>query len=196
LTYEAHDKPIWQGLRGRSSQSWRLTLTLKVYFVIGLVVTIIGSGYLVFELLSVSLRSNELLALTASVAGLLMAVFSWASLTLRRELLQRRTDQVHEYLLLGRFVQAWAAFEETARSLVQAKEGDNALSVRAILDGLRRERLLQPTDFIRIEEILQLRNAIVHSGVTVPRQEIENAYQMLLYFAEELAKAAPAKTAA
>lgn len=196
MPHETQDKPVWKGIRDRSSQSWRLTLTLKIYFIFGLVTAIIGSGYLAFEFLSVSLRPKELLALTASVAGLLMAVFSWASLAIRRELLQRRTERVHEYLLLGRFIQAWAVFEETARSLIQGTEYDKPLAVRSILEALRREQLLQPTDFIRIEEILQLRNAIVHSGVTVPRQEIENAYQMLLYYAEELAKAKPTMTAA
>lgn len=162
----------------------------------GLVLAIVGSGYLVYEIMRVSLQKSELLALTVSIAGLLMAVLSWAILVLRRELLQRRAERVHEYLLVGRFIQAWATFEETARLLVQRQEGDEHLSVRAILERLKREKVLKPTDLIRIDEILQLRNAMVHSGVVVPTKEIENAYQMLLFYAEELAKVKLAASAA
>jgi uncharacterized protein YutE (UPF0331/DUF86 family) len=191
LQYEAQHRAAWQALRDRGTSSWRLTLALKFYSVAGLVLAIIGSGYLVFELLSVSLRKSELLALTASVAGLLMAVLSWALLGFRREMLQRRTDRVHEYLLVGRFIQAWAAFEESARSRLGEDEMGTSRSVRGVLEALKRKRLLEPTDFVRVEELLQLRNAIVHTGVNIPREEIENGYQILLHYAEKLSEVEP-----
>lgn len=190
MQYEAQDRAAWQGLREREGTAWRLTLALKLYFVAGLVVAILGSGYLAFELLGGTLRKSELLALTASVAGLLMAVLSSALLAFRRELLQRRTEQVQEYLLLGRLIQAWAAFEEAARSHLDSKERD-IRSVRSVLDALKNKGLLEPTDLIRIEELLQLRNAIVHTGVHVPRQEIERSYQLLLHYASRLAELEP-----
>lgn len=190
MQYEAQDKAAWQALKEREGTSWRLTLALRLYFVAGLILAIIGAGYLAFELLSVALRRSEILALTASVAGLLMAVLSWGLLAFRRESLHRRSERVQEYLLVARFIQAWAAFEEAARSRLNG-DGMDSRSMRSVLEALKRKGLIEPTDLIRIEELLQLRNAVVHTSVRLPREEIETAYQMLLNYAERLTEVEP-----
>lgn len=184
-------RAAWQTLRERRGSSWRLTLALRIYSIVGLLFAIIGGGYLAFEILSVSLRKSELLALTAAVAGLLMTVLSSALLVLRRELAQRQSQQVQEYLLIGRFIQAWAAFEESARLRLGGDERVSPRSVRSVLDLLRTKRVLEPIDLIQIEELLQLRNAIVHTGVHIPREQIERGYEALLKYAARLADVQP-----
>lgn len=185
LQYEEQVRAINKSLWERGKISRRLTITLKLYVGIGLFIAIIGSGYLMFTELDIDLSPAGQFAVTAIVVGLTIALLAALLLLARHELVQLRMDTFNEYLLIGRFVQAWSAFEDAARSLVQIDSDEN-YSLRRLLESLRTQKILEPVDLIRIEEILQLRNAVIHSGMKIPKNEIENAYQVLLNYADDL----------
>lgn len=154
----------------------RLTFLLRVYGYIGIIAVIFGSGFLLYSKLKINLTTDETLALGIAFTGAFISVLSFGFLSYRKAIYDRDVARFAEHQTVGRFIDAWARFEEA--SSVAAFGGysdEKRFNLRETLKRLKADGRLSVGDQIVADELLQIRNSLVHGTKRFPNEEIEKA---------------------
>lgn len=174
-------------LRKRVSLSLRVSAILRIYGVFGVLISVGAIGYLAYSRLNLRLTDSEQIALVLAIAGALIAVLSFAGLVLRRSALEREDRMQRQYAALSKFIEAWKSFEESSRRAAFGHGDDSPRSIRDTLSKLRSDGTFSPSDIFEIEELLRLRNALVHGSQHQSPELISEALERLIGFITKVA---------
>jgi hypothetical protein len=159
----------------------RMSLLLKAYAFAGIVAFLLGIGFLVYSKLRLSLSADETSALSISFVGILMTVISYGALSYRKAIYERDVALFAEHQSVGRFIDAWARFEEAITTAAfDPKVDETRVSIRETLRRLRSHGKLSTVDQITADELLQMRNSIVHGSRRFSTSELEKAIDQLV----------------
>lgn len=159
----------------------KLSLILRAYFLMGLLLAVGGAGFVAYSKLKITLAPDEQAALAVAFMGVIMAIASYGYLSYRQAIYERDLQEFTQHRAVGRFIEAWVRFEEASKN-VAFSSGDEPerTNLREILAQLRRQGKFTTADVIEAEDLLQLRNALVHGLRSYPAEDLDAALAKLL----------------
>lgn len=158
----------------------RMGIVLKLYAYLGILSFLFGAGFLVYSKLKINLTYDEMLALGISFTGALISVLSYGMLSYRKALYERDVARFAEHQAVGRFIDAWARFEDAISTAAFGAYPSKRFNFREALSRLRSEGKLSVHDQIEADDLLQMRNSLVHGARRFPVSELEKALDQLV----------------
>ncbi|MDI6026092.1 hypothetical protein QBK99_07820 [Corticibacterium sp. UT-5YL-CI-8] len=144
---------------------------LMIYVVIGIIIFLSSSMYLIFSLYEVQLSEKESISLIFAGSGVMISILSYAILRMRQKRTSLEAMEVARQQAESRFVTAWATFEEMGKTaLLSLQRPVAANSPRSLISTLLEASLISHSEERELHTALQWRNAIVH-GLEVPGYE-------------------------
>lgn len=187
MTDEPHDIAALSYYQKRIRLGQRITVLLKLYAALGISLAILGTGFILYSQLGIKLNTNERVAAAVLVTGVAMAGISFGLLAFRRAIFDRDVEQFAEHQSVGRFIEAWARFEEAcAVSAFGIGAGSRPFGLRQTLKKLRSDGKLSYQDEFEAESLLQTRNALVHGAKRFPAKELDAALNQLVALISKL----------
>lgn len=148
--------------RERIRAGRRVNAVLRLYIAVGMMLAIIGSGYLLYSKLHLTLDEQEKLALAAALVGAFTSAISAFYLVYRRSIYEQDTERAREHQAVGLFLELWSRFEETIRKTALGEYVGSRASIREILKAAREANIISIADQGEAEALLQFRNSLVH----------------------------------
>ncbi|HEY9091141.1 hypothetical protein [Parasphingorhabdus sp.] len=166
---------------GRSS---RLETVLRAYSYAGLLIFFGGILFFTFLRLDIDLSTSEGLALLSSLFGLLLAVLSTLLVYYRKQNLVSSTLVQHsDSFSEGNFIDAWQSFERASKNMAfNADELDLNPSIRDTLEKLVKDNVISKNERWRLDEILNMRNSIVHRATKFDSNELQEGLDDLVKY--------------
>ena len=79
-----------------------------------------------------------------------------------------------EYQIFNEFLRKWAKLEQVSKVLLKKEHQDfNRYSIREIMYLLNKNNILNDSEINLFEEVIQIRNSMVHQGFKYPIKTIE-----------------------
>lgn len=159
----------------------RVNTLLVFYAASGAILSVIGFGFLLYSSLDVRLSFEETAALVAAVMGATISILSYALMSFRRGAINRDYDLHSRHKTVGRFLEAWRKLEEVSRHAAYGESAlESPLSIREVIAALKRAGKLTVEDVFELEELLRLRNSLVHGSTVPPRTTIDDALNRVI----------------
>lgn len=152
---------------------------LKIYVVLGIFLCLSGAAYFIMVTFNIELTEKQMLALFVSGSGFMLSLMSWAILLLKRERLKYEKKQSEKMDLTSQFIKTWVNFERVSREILGLDKSNESFSIRNIFNRLFKEDKINKDEFFQLEEALHSRNNIVHGGVSVPLDKMQNLIEIV-----------------
>lgn len=163
------DKDLWE-LEKRQAGIRRFESVLKLYSIMGIVVAVFGIAYFVLTTLDIQLNTNQQIALLTSGVGLTLSAASWFLLVMRRERLNDELNKLKSMQELSEFLWKWSRFEEVSKNILSRSDKEfNRHSIREVIELLLKNKVIDGSDALALDEAIQARNMAVHGGSELPK---------------------------
>lgn len=166
--YDDEIPKVWYS--SNSNKLQRVRLILRMYSVLGLMVSVGAIGYFLLTFLPVDLTLNQRLAVIVAGVGLLLSLTSILMLEYYAATLVVREQEWQQ----AEFIKTWIDFEQASRAAIGDEEKYTRSSIRSILKELRDEGKITDDDLELLEDALKARNSIVHGARTVSQKVLDN----------------------
>lgn len=182
----------WEA-RNKLDKSRRISIVLRVYAVLGMLLFVVGVMYFALSLYQIELTREQTIAVILSGAGLLITVASLGVANLWRYKADEYSLQIQNASMRGRLIAAWGEFEEVVRSTIsRAGRGASGLRLRPLLAELTKLDLIAEDDLPLLKRALDVRNAIAHGADFYPPQEIAELTEFVARITMKLARGSDA----
>lgn len=164
----------------RNNIQRKFEIILKLYMLIGIITAVFGIAYFVLSTLNIELSRSQINALLIAGVGFAITMLSWAMLLVKRE--RRLFEQQHEKSMesVSEFLRYWAKFENISKDVLEKEHRQfNKYSIREIIELLYEEGKIDKSDILALEEAIQLRNAVVHKGDSLPSEKAKKYIELL-----------------
>ena len=156
-------------LEKRQTYRRKIDLVFKIYSYIGLMIAIIGIVYFILITFSFEFTKSQQIALVFAGIGLALSVTSRIFLLMRKERMEYETKKIKLMQYLSEFIWKWSKFESVSKETLLKKGKEyNKYSIRATIDHLYHENIIDDSDIVILEEAIQARNSAVHGGDSFP----------------------------
>ncbi|MHA0330222.1 hypothetical protein [Sphingomonas melonis] len=169
-----------QYLAARLSSGSRVSRLLSLYAASGALMAVLGFGYLAYSRLKIELSAEDQVALIAGIGGTVFAVLSYALQSYRKNLMEAQAHQYEQYSLMAKFLDAWDAFERESKRAAFGEAADDTHSIRETLAVLRKDGKMMPSDIFEAEELLRVRNSLVHGSRMVGGEAVRDALERVI----------------
>jgi len=160
-------------LRYKMQRNKNLENVLRLYSVLGILISILAAFYFILITLKISLNFEQQISLIAIGTGITLSVLSRFLLTMRNEknreifLLNKEINDNSKFILL------WTKFENTAKEkLLAHKDNFNIRSIRDIITLLVSNKMITKEDEFFLESAIKLRNTLLHTEQSIPSETI------------------------
>lgn len=155
---------------------------MNFYAYLGALITVMAFGYLVFNTMQINLNSSERLALFFGIAGAFLSISSLALVKFRKVETLRRLEEFERIEIADRYLSTWSELE---RVILEAsndeKRSDVKLkSIRDAIKILRAENKINVIDTITFDELMQLRNSLVHNSNYISSNKIDESLKTMV----------------
>lgn len=147
----------------RHQQATRVSIILKLYSMVGLLMAILGSVYFAITLLPQEMTQDQRMAFMVASLGVIVGALSKTMLTIQVERAKLREQKISVRIEQLEFLDAWNDFEIISKNALQ-NEGEtfDRYSVKSVINKLMNDGKLDNIDILKLEESLLVRNQIVH----------------------------------
>jgi len=173
------EESLWESEK-RYEMKRRLENVLRMYMLIGGIVTVIGVAYFVLSTLDIDFSKPQQIALLIAGVGFGVTVASFVIILIRKE--RRIYDAEIKSSLdsASEFLRYWAMFENVSKDVLQSENRKyNIHSLRETIEVLYKEGKIDESDLIALEEAIQVRNSLVHKGDTISPERARKYIKML-----------------
>ncbi|EGQ9303496.1 hypothetical protein F7U75_21445 [Vibrio vulnificus] len=180
---------LWEMEQSLNRRS-RIETILKLYVAIGALAGFLSLSYFLLSLISIELSETQMLTLLAGGISVTVSVISWVFLVFRRQREKEELDKIKAFQRAAKIIQLWSEFEFLAKHTLALKGVDfNSKSIRTTIFALHEAGIIDGSDFMVIEEAMQVRNALAHShiGSPVDGDTIDEVYRSLMKVIRKLA---------
>ena len=176
-----------QGINARYSRRSRIELVLNIYSLLGVLLALLGAGYLILTLLPFELSHDQKLAAAVVGFGLAIAVMSQMVISIRKkydsDVVARKIDQES----IVSFLNTWEKFEAVSRNALEKKgEKFDRYSLRSIISKLNSEGEIDDADVRALEEALQARNTVIHSKEPLSASFVQEITNLLVHIIQKI----------
>lgn len=167
-------------MRYKMQKSRSLDRILKLYSILGILISVLGGVYFTLITLKIELSFQQQISLIAIGTGITLSVLSRFLLTLKAERLEDEIIRLREIQSSSEFIMKWSKFENLAKEkLLSHKDKFNVRSIRDVISLLVSNRMITDKDGLFLDEAIRLRNTILHTGTNVPRSIISDYLRQL-----------------
>ncbi|KDR87688.1 hypothetical protein L905_18985 [Agrobacterium sp. TS43] len=178
----------WEA-RNKRDKSRRISIILRVYAILGMLLFVVGVMYFALSLYQIELTREQTIAVILSGAGLLMTVASLGVSNLWRYRADEYNLEIHNASMRGRLLASWGEFEKVVRSTISnAGLNANGLRLRPLLVELTKLDLIAEEDLPLLKRALDVRNAIAHGADFYSSQEIAELTEYVARITMKLAR--------
>ncbi|MHB8138383.1 MAG: hypothetical protein ACYDGO_08345 [Smithellaceae bacterium] len=164
------EQDLWE-LEKRQSMHHKFETIMKIYSLLGLIIAVFGIGYFLFTILEIKLNTTQQMTLLISGIGMGVSLASWVFLLIRRERANEYVKKLQSMQELSEFLWKWSKFENISKNILETQGKEfNRFSIREIIDRLYEVQLINKEDVLFLEEAIQSRNMVVHTGRLIPRE--------------------------
>ncbi|KHA54978.1 hypothetical protein NM74_19100 [Aeromonas hydrophila] len=164
------EKNLWE-LEQRQSMRRKFDTILKLYSLLGLLISIFGLAYFVFTTLDIELSKPQQIALLVSGTGIALSITSWALLLMHRERMNENIRKLKTMQDIGEFVWKWSKFEEVGKQILLSEGSEfNRYSIREVIEELYKRNLIDREDTMSLDEAIQARNMVVHGDGVISKE--------------------------
>jgi uncharacterized protein YutE (UPF0331/DUF86 family) len=158
----------------------KISTLLNAYAAAGLFLSLGGFGYIAYSRLNIQLDPQERIALVCGIGGAFFSILTFFLSLYRRNSLERERERYEQYNAMARFIEAWSVFEGASKKVAFGDEAEKHRSVRETLSVLRSEGKLTSSELFELEELLRIRNSLVHGSQGIAVNTIKDALERLI----------------
>jgi hypothetical protein len=183
---ENEDSSAVSYYRERVRLGRRVNAILRLYIAVGVMLAIVGVGYLVYSKLHLTLDEQEKLALAAALVGGFTSAISAFYLIYRRSIYEQDTERAREHQAVGLFLELWSRFEDTIRERTLGEYAGSRASIRDVMKAARDTGLISIGDQVEADALLQFRNTLVHGVGKASFYDLEDYRKRLVRLLSKL----------
>jgi uncharacterized protein YutE (UPF0331/DUF86 family) len=165
--FDRYKEDLWE-LEARLSSRRRFETILKLYTVMGVLISIFALAYFLLSMLDIELTQTQQLTLLIAGTGLALSLTSWAMLLFRKKI--KALQSASEIIYL------WAEFEDVGKNILNSNDVEyNRHSIRQVISLLTERDIISQKESVELEEIMQMRNAAAHGRAELAPETVLRA---------------------
>jgi hypothetical protein len=171
----------------RLSKTRRIELLLRVYAVLGAIVSVIAALYFALSTFDFTFTEQQTTAIIGIGVGLLLTLMSLGASSLLRYSARGQLERMRENLARSLLIDAWEHFEVAAFSAAERSfHATNTKSLRPLLYDLNVGGYLSDEEISFLKYALELRNLVVHSTDDLGSEDLREIADKLFSLSRRL----------
>jgi len=168
----------------------RLRQILKIYQLFGILIAAISIIYFIITSIKIDLSQVQLLSIIIGGSGLVLSLFS----KLYTDYLETKSNELEarhlEIESVSEYIFTWTLFEKTIKKFIISNDLDvNIHSLKAQIEFLYDKNIISDKEFLMIERALEFRNIIIHEGILVNSNRLNDLADALNNVIEKIQSA-------
>lgn|GEM_PF-1706050 len=173
--FDRYKEDLWE-LEARLSSRRRFETVLKLYTVMGALISIFALAYFLLSMLDIELTKTQQLTLMVAGTGLALSLTSWAMLLFRKQREFEESKKIKAFQSASEIIYLWAEFEDVGKNILNSNDIEyNRHSIRQVINLLYERDIISQRESIELEEIMQMRNAAAHGRAELAPESVLRA---------------------
>lgn len=170
---------LWE-LETRLNSRRKVETVLKLYSVLGALISIFALAYFLLSTLDIQLSLMQQMTLMIAGVGIALSMTSWAMLLFRRQRELEEVKRIKAYQGVSQIIFLWAEFEEAGKSKLDDLDiSYSKHSIRQVINLLEEKNVINPKDRILVDEAMQIRNAAAHGRAEFSQELVKQTAEAI-----------------